>query len=344
MDKNVESMLSKVRKSDKGSARRLKNTNEELTLKQAMNKIYHVDGQDWYKLYPYVFAIKTVDKNGRPVESGLQFKYALPIPPESIVTQMICATEAVPTLGGVVEEPSSTVFWSIQLSGTMGIAPSRPKDTSPTPDSVLTSMARQFRGNISKTGLLTGMVSSLLKPIDSANQMFKAFQGGITGGIQAINQPFLPYSESAVSGESNGYTEIHNFHRFLVFYSRLNSRKDAQTDALVKDYANEKFGLFFYNYKDGQQFRIVLKNFMIIKTQTSPYLYRYQCQFKGWDIAKADKSQGPSVDRFGPKGDLASVNTATITSTLTATKKLLRSVKTGVTDPLGTFLSTPPVI
>jgi hypothetical protein len=305
----------------------------------SLSGIYDVNGEDWYKLYPYTFAIEG--------NKGSSLKYALPIPPESLVVQMIAPTEVVPTLGGVVEEPSAVVFWSIQLAGSMGIAPSKFKlDNKGDVTVPLGEMAQMFRGNLAKTGLISGMADSLFKPADAVAKTWDAFtNGGTAGGIQAINQPFLPYAESQVNGISNGYTEIHNFHKFFILYTKLNSRKDALNDPLVAQFANEKFGLFFYNYKDGQKFRIVLKNFMIIKTQTSPYLYKYQCQFKGWDLSPIARSDKSEYNRFDPAtGDLASVNTTSITSTLNAGKKLLRNVKTGVTDPLGTFLSTPPVI
>lgn len=306
----------------------------------ALKNVYSIWPESWYKVFPYVFAIETLEGTTKRT-----FRYALPIPPESIVTQLISPSEAVPTLGGVVEEPSATVFWSIQLAGTMGIAPSRSDDPGRAQEvDTLKNTASAFRTTISKTGLLSGMVSSLLKPLDSVNNMAMSFaQNGFLSGLNSVLQPQLPYSESAVSGKSNGYVEIHNFHRFLIFYTHLNSRKDAFSDDLVKEYGDSKYGLFFYNYKDNQKFRIVLKNFMVMKTQNSPFLYRYQCQFKGWSLSSADSEPGKgAIDRF--KGDLKSVNTVTITSALTRAKGLLRTFKSATTDPLGTFISTPPVI
>lgn len=315
--------------------------------KGPFSQLYEVQGASWYKVFPYVFAIEET-QTGKTL-----FNYALPIPPESIVTQMISPTEVVPTLGGVVEEPSATVFWSIQLAGTMGNAVSRfakKENLEKSQDEAnLGAVATAFRTSLSKTGLLTGMVDSLLGSIDKVNGAINAIKGAGGGldsaaaAMQAAVQPLLPYMESAVNEKSNGYVEIHNFHRFLIFYTHLNSRKDALSDDLAKNYANNKYGLFFYNYKDNQKFRIVLKNFMIIKSQNSPFLYKYQCQFKGWGLQSASNDQSKlAVDRF--RGDLATVNTVTITSALTKTKGLVRNFKSATTDPLGTFLPTPPVI
>jgi hypothetical protein len=115
----------------------------------------------------------------------------------------------------------------------------------------------------------------------------------------------------------------------------------ANVDTLSK-YADKDYGLFFYNYKDGQKYRIVLKNFMIIKTHNSPYLYRYQIQFKAWNLEDAQQSKIKAVDRF--KGDLKTVNTLSVTSYVNGAKNTLRNFNSIKTDPLGTLTSVPPVV
>ena len=304
--------------------------------------IYPITGKSWYQVFPYVFSIEDLasDKNF--------YRYALPIPPESLVVQMLAPVEAIPTLGGVVEEPSSVVFWSIQMTGSCGIAPSRADDnydqTKDNDGTNVSSMANSFRTSLTKTGLLSGLISNLTGPIDKVAGIADAFSGeGFLSALQAAVQPKLPYTESAVNGISNGYTEIYRLHKFFIFYSGLNSRKDAENNSYTKDFAKSNYGLFFYNNKDNQKFRIVLKNFMIIKTQNSPFLYRYQIQFKGWNLQPvSDKGPQNAVDRF--KTDLKTVNTLSITSLINSAKNTLRSFNSLGTDPLSTFVSVPPVV
>lgn len=321
-------------------------------ISETISAIYKSSGQDWYKTYPYVFSIENTDP-----ESDEQFIYALPIPPESLITQMVAASDAVPTLGGVIEEPSATVFWNIQLSGTTGMAIGRNTNDETKEKAAETSgglnassPASVFREAISKTGLASSLTQAALNAAQYVAQA--AAVSSVVEGAQFAIQPKLPYFQSAVSGFNNGYTEIHRLHKFFIFYSHLNSRKDSNRITMgsaaasenLKSFNNDTYNLFFTNYKDNQKFRIVLKNFSISKSANSPFLYRYQIQIKAWNLQEASGDTSKlAVDRF-KGGDLSTVNTLTATSLVTKAKNVLRLFNSAKTDPLGTFLPIPPVI
>jgi len=339
--------------SDVINAIKKRNANSD-SLSIAIEDIYTNEGKNWYQTYPYVFSIIDLsDKNQQ------NFHYALPIPPESISTQMVAPSDAVPTLGGVVEEPSAAVFWNIMLAGTTGMGVGRDTQgaigyagtTANVPASV-------FRDVIPKTGIATSLMLSLSRAasyatglVDAPTEAFRDAQAGFGAAAAAsrtaeyLIQPHMPYSYSAVAPDSNGYTEIHRLHKFFILYTHLNSRRDNATKSIdVSEFKKKRFALFFKNYKDNQMFRIVLKNFSMTKSVNSPFLYRYQIQLKGWDIQTPDDSSvlGGATDRF--KGDLASVSTITATSAVTKAKNVMRAFNSAKTDPLGTFLSIPPVV
>jgi hypothetical protein len=324
----------------------LKQDNNDTDLMNAINAIYENTGSDWYKTYPYVFSIE--DQS----ESGTQnYFYALPIPPESLTIQMVAPNDAVATLGGVMEEPSPVVFWNIQMAGTTGVGVGRSPDNFRGGDAV-GKPASLFRDVIPKTGLATSLMMSAARVSGyaagalsiGASALFDP-AGAASKTLEYTIQPHLPYSYSAVPEESNGFTEIHRLHKFFIFYTNLNSRRNNPevTKVNVDKFKKKQFALYFNNYKDNQKFRIVLKNFAMTKAVGQPFLYKYQIQLKGWNLEPADESlTGQEVDRF--KGDLASVSTVTLTSAVTKAKNLMRAFNSAKTDPLGTFLSIPPVV
>lgn len=258
-------------------------------------------GQDWYKVFPYAFVVEADKKT--------KFTYTLPIPPQSLVTKMVPASSATPTVGGVVEETSDNVFWVIQMAGTTGTAVSR-QGVSNT-QANRTDVAKEFRKKLETTGLLSGVASNLnllvAKVGNTADAVISGLEsgsvaGGIGGVVGAVNNALLPqqpYSGSSVSDVTNGFTEMQELHRFLYTYSHLKG-------AFAK-----RFILKFKNYKTGQEWRVILQDFTIQQSAQNPNLYKYNIQLKAWGVAEIDKAarDKSAFDRFGPDGDLKAVNT-----------------------------------
>jgi hypothetical protein len=296
--------------------------------------------ESWYQTYPYRFRIvKTSDNNSNALV------YSLPIPPESIVVRPVYASEAIPTMGGVVEETSPVVFWNITISGTMPHSVQRTGMDAP---------AKQFRQNVSSTGPLSSIVGNILKPIENLANRFDNVTGAFSNGFsvkaasdasQALLQPPLPYSKSAVvdnegNASNNGFSEIHYMQKFFLLYQKLSTRFG--TKFKEGSLADSKYALAFDNVKDGQTFRVIIKDSVFSKTAASPYTYKYQITMQGWGLESAKAEN--AINRFGAGGDLATVNTTTITSLVNGAKNGLKFLKRGATDPLGTFVSTPPVL
>lgn len=233
--------------------------------------------------------------------------YTLPIPPDGLSVQPMIASEVMASLGGIVEETSPTAFWMITLSGTTGMAIGR-TDTDTT--------ANIFRDALGTTGLLSGLGSALNKLASTVTNIGNSFDalsadpspGGVADLAAAALLPKLPYSKSAVDVR-NGYLEIHLLHRFLNAYGDMK--------ALKPDAAK----LVFCNYKDGQQWQVIVKSFKITKSVNEPMLYRYSIVLQGWDMKDPSEAQGAPVDRF--KTDLKSVNTTTLTGLVSSANHLV---------------------
>ena len=274
-------------------------------------KAWNWTGQDWSKIYGYQFIVSFVD-DIKDNSGKVDYIYTLPIPPQTFNIRMIPASQATPTLGGVVEETRANTFWLISMSGTTGIAVSRKADDI---DS-RTSMATKFRDTISTTGLLSGALAGINsaiskiagagdalvdagKSVMSGNSVtgIPAALEGVVGSFNDVFLPSIPYSASAVSQKSNGYTEIQELHRFLYTYSLLKSRTPSQSK------------LRFRCYKTSQIWDCIIQDFNIQQSAQNPFLYRYTISLKGWNVKDADtKDNGKAFDRFGPQGDLKAVN------------------------------------
>jgi len=324
-----------------GTARR---TFETLYSEQNKGKLWTVKGEDWYKTFPYQFVVRhgvsfqqnflseTKDPNN---DSAGLYYYTLPIPPQQISKKPIFASRATATVGGVVEETSPVTFWMIHMTGTTGIGVSRADgDTQQRKE-----VANIFRDKITTTGLLSGIFAGANQAIskiggvaDQALAFKDAVTGdgnllqkagaaakSVTGALNTVLTPPLPYSGSAVSQKSNGFTEMEELVKFFYMYSRLKSSSPSD------------FELFFVDYKTDQRWRVIIKDFNVQKHSQSPFLYRYNITLQAWDIRSSTEDPGlfPSLtradyNRFGPDGDLSSVNSMEAKTMVEASQNIFK--------------------
>lgn len=317
-----------------------------LGIKEGRGPFYTVSAEDWYKTYPYRFKIVIKDKTTY---------YSLPIPPEALSYQMISASQLIPTLGGVVEETSATVFWQIALSGTTGIGISRrysqKTDTLDAPASGENNFRRVLKGGIlantfnkaanafnavtgaldqgavGAVGLLEGLASTAQRFNTSAvrNNVPEDTTGSKIANIVGIDTSVF----SSEQNGTNGYVEIHLLHTFLNAYSHL---KEANPDDV---------SLYFESQKDNMQWQVVVKNFGFQKNANQPYLYKYNITLQGFNLCEVGKDNRKVVDRFGPDGDLGSVSSFTLSGASERAQALTRKL---TTNPLGLIASKPPII
>jgi len=315
---------------------------ESMGIAEGRGPFYTVSSEDWYKTYPYRFKIVNKDK---------VIYYSLPIPPEALSYQMVSASQLIPTLGGVVEETSPTVFWQIALSGTTGIGISRKYAKDLTTDTLDAPAAGEnnFR-RILKGGLLSNT-------FNKAANAFEAVSGvGVMGLLEGLASTAQRYNSSAVRNNvpedgtasklanivgvdlsrftnkpnaTNGYVEIHLLHTFLNAYGHL------------KDNNPEDVKLYFESQKDNMQWQVIIKNFAFQKNANQPYLYKYNIVLQGFDLSEVGKDNRKAVDRFGPNGDLGGVSSFTLSGASERAQSLTRKIST---NPLGLIASKPPII
>ena len=287
---------------------------------------------DWYKVFPYQFVIigpadllddDMSSDDALAYASGTtplddQFYYTLPIPPQSMTTKLIPASQVTPTIGGVVEETSSNVFWIINLTGTTGTAIGRTKDNR---KAAMGSdeMADKFRARKQTTGALAGTFSNISQTIGKLSSVINVL-GQIPGFtpdgfetddvnpidavssiIQGVSLPPSSVNSSGVGRKSNGFSEINEMHRFLHVYSR------------IKEANPSTYFLKFRNNKMNQEWYCSLQDFSIQQSAVNPLLYKYNIQLKCWNISSiSEADRAKSYDRFGPNGDLKSVNVVSL--------------------------------
>ena len=278
-------------------------------------KLWAVKGEDWYKVYSYQFVARFVEEG-----DVTEFYYTLPLPPQQYSINPIMATKVTPTVGGVVEETSQILFWMINISGTPGIATARAlKDMT-----ARQNMAKSFRDNITTTGLLSGIsaaanqaiakiggvVDTISDTVDAVSNSGNALEaagaiaGGVTGALNTALTPPLPYSGSAVNAEHNGFVEMQDMVKFFYMYNYLKGQNP------------KKWSLYFIDYKNSQKWRIVIKDMSIQKNAQQPFLWKYSVSLQGWDVTYPTSvaKNKAEFNRFGPGGDLKSVNSMTFKS------------------------------
>ena len=308
--------------------------------------MWYTEGADWYKIYGYRFSVAYVVNEGGNIDSSLSqyqegsagassgagsafdnlfsgkpdigkssnnlnpvefLHFTLPIPPQQMIVKPIIPSKATATLGGVVEETSQTKFWMVNMSGTTGTSISRLKDDM----TARSNMANKFRDALETTGLLAGSfngisrlankVGNIIDGVSSAIQSGD-IASGVTGVLNDTLTPEIPYARSAVDNKSNGFVEAQELQKFFFMYSALKARFP------------KKYALIFTNFKTDQSWRVIVKDFQLMQSADSPYLFKYNISLQCWDVRSsrglfAGSDDVLPYDRFGSNGDLKSVNT-----------------------------------
>ena len=328
----------------------LKEAGKDIFRNVGNSPFYAVSAEDWYKAYPYRFKMVVGSKTTY---------YSLPIPPEALNYQMVSASQLIPTLGGVVEETSATVFWQVSLSGTTGIAISRKyTDDSDTLD-MPASKEDNFR-RVLKGGIFANTFNKAANVLDAVSGAFNGdgSTGAALGLLEGLASTAQRYNSSAVKAKvsqnddtvskvsnlfnldlsrfrennatsTNGYVEIHLLHNFLNAYSYL------------KESNPEETALYFESQKDNMQWQVIVKAFTFQKNANQPYLYKYNIALQGFNLKEVGAGDRKVIDRFGPDGDLGGVSSFTLSGAAERAQSLTRKI---TTNPLGLIASKPPII
>jgi hypothetical protein len=246
-------------------------------VKEIGTKNYQIDINNWYKAKPYGFKINT--RNNKTV---VMF---LPINPSNLTINTNFATNIIPTLYGTIEEHSPVRYFDISIEGTTGIAAANPYPSAviDTKSLHMQSAYDQSKGTTRSTfNQASGVISSqaaggfFQKTIETINKIAQKAN-------DIVNKPQGPIS--GIKSESSGYVAFHNLYRALLEY-----KKDA-SGVINSEGQRTKHPLTFFNYKDNNEYDVVVNNFTMRRSADNPMLYFYSIQMRGYNLRTIDKSE-----------------------------------------------------
>lgn len=231
------------------------------SLAQGMDSTYKVESQNWYSAKPYGFKMVTRD--------GGVFTMFLPISPSNLSISTPFATNIIPTLYGTIEEHSDVRYFDIVIEGTTGMAPKFVNPGAGQDSAVLYSQLRKSGRSTTPIAQSISAGGFFAKTLGLANQIKNKAADILDGG---------PKPQTGLIPENSGYVAFHNLYRFLLQY-----KKDASgTSGNTVD--RQTHPLTFFNYKDNNQYDVVVRNFSMRRSADNPMLYTYSIQLRGYNL------------------------------------------------------------
>jgi hypothetical protein len=278
-----------------------------------MNALYTPVASNWYAAKPYGFRMNRRD--------GKQFVMFLPISPSNINIVTNFATNIIPTLYGTVEEHSDIRYYDISIEGTTGMAP---KFVNPTASgdefNAYNSSAQPGRArfpinsNVALGGFFSSTVGQITNILNQANKAVSAISG-LFGGTSGQAQP-----ETGIYTNQTGYLAFHNLYRFLLKY-----KKDA---AGVENGGTPRarHPLTFFNYKDGNEYDVAIRNFVLRRSAENPMMYYYSITMRAYNIRSAGQQLQVTEDLTQRLSDLG-LNGVKSSSLLSSISSISNSAK-----------------
>lgn len=249
--------------------------------KSQLDNIYQVQSVNWYQTKPYGFKIN--------LKNGKSFVFFLPISPQNISINTQFATNVIPTLYGTIEEHSEVRYYDISISGTTGFAPKYVDPADAHNMSISEQSTRQHgrssfavTDGIIKNSSTQGFFS---KTIGVINQIANK-----VSDIKATLTPNALTTKTGIGVDQTGYAAFHNLYRFL-----LQHKKDITTgsNALAEGVPP----LVFFNYKDNNQYKAVIRAFTLTRSADNPMLYNYSIQIRGYDMTTVGSTIVDDIDQ-----------------------------------------------
>lgn len=303
---------------------------DKLTEKIA-SATYSHNWNRWYMALPYSFKLRA----GKEV-----LICNLPINPSNLSISTLFANNLIPTIGGTIEEHSDDRYFEIAITGTTGMAPKYTNATlqsdnnravTPTKDPETSGLWGNIKQYAESAVPGQGQKLNGLTPNNIGRDGYPIKLGSLGGfakrtqqtvsnvlsnGLGIYNTWTGPkVYESAISYSKTGYAAFHNMYRFLL-YARKQMKKAGSE-------------LYFENTKDGNQYRVVLHNFDMVRTAEDPMLYHYSIRMRGYNL-RSTRGQDPQIQkdfdaaRLNDLG-LTGVDNATALSKVTATARKARN-------------------
>ncbi len=230
-------------------------------LPKKMDESYRVELNNWYSAKPYGFKMMT--------RNGGTFTMFLPINPSNLSINTPFATNIVTTLYGTVEEHSDVRYYDITIEGTTGIAPKFVRPGEGQDSSILYSQLR--RSGRTTTPIASSIAAGgfFAKTLGVVNQIKNKAADLLDGGVKA---------KTGITPENSGYVAFHNLYRFLLQYKKDAAGTGGSTQG------RQTHPLTFFNYKDNNQYDVVVRGFTMRRSADNPMLYYYSIQLRGYNL------------------------------------------------------------
>lgn len=230
-------------------------------LKNDMDATYKVESQNWYSAKPYGFKMTNRD--------GAVFTMFLPINPSNLNITTPFATNIIPTLYGTVEEHSDVRYYDITIEGTTSMSPKFVEPGAGTDSAILFSQLRKSGRSSVPVASSISLGGFFSKTLGAVNQLKNKATDLLNGA---------PKAQTGLLPEDSGYVAFHNLYRFLLQY-----KKDAAGTGGTT-VQRQSHPLTFFNYKDNNQYDVVVRSFNMRKSAENPMLYYYSIQLRGYNL------------------------------------------------------------
>jgi hypothetical protein len=230
---------------------------------------------NWFTAKPYGF--RFTPKSG-PNDAKVMY---LPIGPSNLTITTHFATNIVPTIYGTVEEHSPVRYFDIVIEGTTGMTPKfvEPKKPNETPDTLPGRSSFSIQQSLST--LAGGFFAKTLGAVDKVvNDVTNIVGKSSTTGIQL---------------DQTGYVAFHNLYRFFLKYKKNTSGTDVDSDGELDTTprpTNAEHPLVFFNYKDNNEYNVVIRSFTLRRDKENPMLYLYSIAMRGYELKGLTESSG----------------------------------------------------
>lgn len=221
---------------------------------------------NWFTAKPFGF--RFTPKNG---EAKVMY---LPIGLSNLIITTQFATNVTSTIYGTVEEHSPVRYFDISIEGTTGMGP---KYTAP--------MSPNQKPDIKQGTMQPGRSAfTIQQSFSNAGAGF--FAKTIATADKAIKDISSLLGKSAVTGlqlDQTGYIAFHNLYRFFLKYKKDVSGTDDKDPRAARK-KDAKHPLVFFNYKDNNEYNVVIKTFTLRRDKENPMLYYYSITMRGYEL------------------------------------------------------------
>ena len=256
------------------------------SLSKAPEANYTIDGREanWYKALPYGF---------QATISGTPKIFYLPISPNNLTIITHYATNMITTLYGTIEEHSEVRYFDINISGTTGFMPQYSRIIVDDAEIAAPGPGRTaYQSGEVFSNLAGGFMKQTLGKLDAALNSAKDTLNAI-GGKSNKFQP-------GIISSGSGYVAFHNLYKFFLDYKDSVVRGTGGTvsanpaSAFIADMIasrsktsiqdSQSSPLIFKNYKDNNQYSVVIQSFTLERSAENPMLYNYRITMRGYNL------------------------------------------------------------